>query len=381
MDFKSALNKICQDFNKEILFERRVISILDDYGAFKDAPYYKLFYKTALSSGDLRKLIAINENEREKEMFTFMSLTGFDEQKIDMFISIIYECFYGIQIEHNLENDNTVHKSAANTYSDCKQNVRQSKEISINPLNTTSTVLKIEVYFNSIFEIDYDSFDRQSLILQRIGQIKYNPKINQLILSYEITGSKRFCGNLNLKVFDNHKNLRKIANIGSVNIKDEYSIINEEKFVPIDLNPEEISKLVLTINNCMSNGGAFSHIHKPLVKFQGIVENRISFAKLLDYQILYNTTSGKNEISFYINLRIEKKLHFLHNIQNISALIYDLKGVIRQKCKIIERKGIYDFMYHKEYFFFSISNKIYCETLKIPFEFIGKILFINEEGL
>lgn len=96
MDFKSALNKICNDFNKDIIFERRVISILDDYGAFKDVPYYKLYYKTALSTGNLKNLISQNDNIRDKEIFTFVSITGLDENKTKLFLSNICECYYGI---------------------------------------------------------------------------------------------------------------------------------------------------------------------------------------------------------------------------------------------------------------------------------------------
>lgn len=96
MDFKSALKQICHDFSKEIIFERRVISILDDHGAFKDVPYYKLFYKTILSSGNLMNLISQNNNISGKEIYTFASLTGLDEEKLKSFLSLIFECYHGI---------------------------------------------------------------------------------------------------------------------------------------------------------------------------------------------------------------------------------------------------------------------------------------------
>lgn len=111
MDFKSALNKICQDFNKEIIFERRVISILDDYGAFKDRPYYKLFYKTALSSINLKSLIVETGNERNKGIFTFVSLSGFDKDKVKEFISIICECYPGSKTPENNKTSDSEQES------------------------------------------------------------------------------------------------------------------------------------------------------------------------------------------------------------------------------------------------------------------------------
>lgn len=94
MDFKNALSKICKDFNKEIIFERRVISILDDYGAFKDKPYYKLFYKTVLSSGNITNLISLDRNNRHRELFLFVTRTGLDEHKVTEFLSEIMSCYH-----------------------------------------------------------------------------------------------------------------------------------------------------------------------------------------------------------------------------------------------------------------------------------------------
>lgn len=99
MDFKSALTKVCHDFSKDIIFQRRIISILDDYMAFKDVPYYKLYYRTVLSSGDLIKLISLNDNIRNQEVYIFVSLTGLDEKKVKSFLSDIYECYHGILLE------------------------------------------------------------------------------------------------------------------------------------------------------------------------------------------------------------------------------------------------------------------------------------------
>lgn len=97
MDFKSALTKVCHDFSKEIIFQRRIISILDDYMAFKDVPYYKLFYKTILNIGDMSQLISQNTNERAKALYSFFAVSGLDESKIKAFLDLISECYYGKQ--------------------------------------------------------------------------------------------------------------------------------------------------------------------------------------------------------------------------------------------------------------------------------------------
>lgn len=141
MNFKEALDKICNQFNKEIIFERRVISILDDYGAFKDVPYYKLFYKTILSSSDVKKLVGNNENDRNKELFTFISLTGLDENKVKSFLAIILGCHNGIKTSPHRDRNST---SSSNTkYSD-KREVQQP-EIDYSKITQSNQIRFMEV--------------------------------------------------------------------------------------------------------------------------------------------------------------------------------------------------------------------------------------------
>ncbi len=97
MDFQSALTKVCQNFSKEIIFQRRIISILDNYLAFKEVPYYKLFYKTILNIADMAQLISQNPNERAKAIYTFLAVSGLDASKVKAFLTLISECYYGKQ--------------------------------------------------------------------------------------------------------------------------------------------------------------------------------------------------------------------------------------------------------------------------------------------
>ncbi len=113
MDFKSALTKVCNDFSKDIIFQRRIISILDDYMAFKDVPYYKLFYKTILNIADMAQLISQNPNERDKAIYTFLAVSGLDETKVVVFLTLISECYYGKQspsTESDTSDDNNERK-------------------------------------------------------------------------------------------------------------------------------------------------------------------------------------------------------------------------------------------------------------------------------
>lgn len=135
MDFKSALTKVCQDFSKDIIFQRRIISILDDYKAFKDVPYYKLFYKTILNVGDMAQLISLNPNIRAKAIYAFLAVSGLDENKVKSFISFISECYYGFTSSSTQTppDTNDVSKQVRlNQQSECNKNENEIKESSNN---------------------------------------------------------------------------------------------------------------------------------------------------------------------------------------------------------------------------------------------------------
>lgn len=102
MNFKSALKKACRDFNKEILFDKRIISILDDYGVFKEEPFIKLFYRIALNSSSLRQFISTNRSERDKYMSTFVTINGLDENKAKTFLSTVFDCYHEVGVDKGL---------------------------------------------------------------------------------------------------------------------------------------------------------------------------------------------------------------------------------------------------------------------------------------
>lgn len=90
MDFRIALDKICNDFGIEILFEKRIISILADYGAFKDVPAYKVIYKLFLSELSLKEYINSQGEEHQKLLMKqFIKNTGINEKKAQELKDII----------------------------------------------------------------------------------------------------------------------------------------------------------------------------------------------------------------------------------------------------------------------------------------------------
>ncbi|MDE6335001.1 MAG: hypothetical protein K2L34_00375 [Muribaculaceae bacterium] len=92
MDFRSALSKACNDFGKEIIFEKRIISILADYGAFKNNPAYKVIYKLFLSELSLKDYIDCRDAERQKLLMKqFVENTGINEHKAVQLRAIILD--------------------------------------------------------------------------------------------------------------------------------------------------------------------------------------------------------------------------------------------------------------------------------------------------
>lgn len=77
------------EFGKEIIFDKRVISILDDYQAFKETAYYKVYYRIILENSNLENLISVELNICNHELFILLSRTGLDESKVRKFINIL----------------------------------------------------------------------------------------------------------------------------------------------------------------------------------------------------------------------------------------------------------------------------------------------------
>ena len=142
MVFKSALTKVCHDFSKDIIFERRIISILDDYMAFKDVAYYKLFYNTILNIADMAQLISQNPNERAKAIYTFLAVSGLDESKVKAFLSLISECYHGESLFSIQSNNYTTTNVDTTLYPEVKHRncVRKGPELTDIPHSAKSHI-------------------------------------------------------------------------------------------------------------------------------------------------------------------------------------------------------------------------------------------------
>ncbi len=251
MDFKSALTKVCHDFSKEIIFQRRIISILDDYVAFKDVPYYKLFYKTILNIGDMTQLISQNPNERDKAIYTFLAVSGLDEAKVKSFLTLVSECYYGIAIgpKKNINPSNSSNCKSSDTkiprtpnydYS----NLNQSNQVRFMEVPIGSKYLAFEnalfkrgasLYRNNNKEVtflikDY-LYDRDAHITLYISD---NPKIVYRINIKILTG---------LTVDEYRKNFTsKVLNLYSRKYGDNYvTYPSQETIYEWDLDDSEIS--------------------------------------------------------------------------------------------------------------------------------------------
>lgn len=251
MDFKSALTKVCQDFSKEIIFQRRVISILDDYMAFKEVPYYKLFYKTILNTADMTQLISQNPNERAKAIYTFLHVSGLDESKVKSFLTLVSECYYGIAIKSkkNINPSNSSnHKSSDSQIPrtpnyDCSK-LNQSNQVRFMEVPIGSKYLAFEnalfkrgasLYRNNNREVtflikDY-LYDRDAHIILYISD---NPKIVYRINIEILTG---------LTVDEYRKNFTsKVLNLYRRKYGDNYvTYRSQETIYEWDLNDSEIS--------------------------------------------------------------------------------------------------------------------------------------------
>ncbi len=134
MDFRIALEKICNEFGKEILLEKRIISILADYGAFKDVPAYKVIYKLFLSELSLKEYINSRGGERQKLLMKqFVDNTGINEQKAleltDIILSVLSKGIKSPKANKGIPNSTNRQQETAIEYSDDKNLPQCSKSV------------------------------------------------------------------------------------------------------------------------------------------------------------------------------------------------------------------------------------------------------------
>lgn len=403
MTFSEAWEKIKKLQGADAFAASQVYSILCDFGVFKASPKLQIIAKIALQNGlwDIVKSPSFSLIEIEK-LRNKLNFYGFSDKYIQLLLS---ECgfHYGSNEEYHTSSNN----GGDNTIPQRKDNGQsEAAKAKGNHLTSSSSISDIENYLNSVLEIDFDSFKRHDLTLQRIERVKWAAhhsdykKFSGPIFSYEIVGEKQFEGALTLHLYDLNGFLRSIEYINDIKSSDIYSIINESKLISIRLSPKEISRIVLRVElgSFLSDwGNAFYKELGPIIRFNGFVENKIKWAILKDCQILYAPNRKTNNISFFLKLLCTKKSLSGYGIRRIHAVLFDKYGKMRQKIEVV---NLFDFyrntqMVGEVYNWFSIAGSAYKLSLhknekielpdrdssiylKMPFEEIGKVIFIEE---
>lgn len=96
MDFKEALINTINRFGREIVFDRRFLSILADYGAFKNNPAYKFILKEALVDQiSYRKILESTGNERARYISQLSLRKGFDNSIVNTLFDVIFKQIHG----------------------------------------------------------------------------------------------------------------------------------------------------------------------------------------------------------------------------------------------------------------------------------------------
>lgn len=371
--------------NANRLLPKQVYSIISDYGVFKEMSRIQIITKIALQNGlwDILKSATLSTSEIE-HLRNKLQFYGFSEEIIQL---LFVECniAYGSYKDYNTE------------HYDQNQILTQNAGISIsqssnyNPPTRTSSYSDIEIYLNSIFEIDQMSFQRHGLTLQRINPIKwekgaglYRDKFG-VCLSFEIIGITEFGGSAEVEVYDLNGFLRSIQYLSSVYIQGKYSVINESKIVDLGIPPQNISKMILHIGvDGVHLGNAFYRETKSILRYDGCIQNETETFDIFYTQILYAEGLKKGNVSVFFRYKIKKdkkKCRWVGET-NLYIVLFDKSGSLRQRISLFDSMEYYNIANkndNQEHCSFS-NYPVYSDgpSLKMPFNEIGKIIFIEE---
>lgn len=108
MTLKEAIEKAISTFGSSIIYERRVLSIIDDLGGFRCFPAAKIVLRELINSGLLRQY-AIDNNvaNRKRIVQKLVSNYGFSQENIEKVLtSIFYENSHDVE-SHNNHDEST----------------------------------------------------------------------------------------------------------------------------------------------------------------------------------------------------------------------------------------------------------------------------------
>ena len=388
MTLLDAWTEIKRMEKANLLSPKQVYAIVSDYGVFKANPRLQIIAKIALQNGlwDIVKAPTIIFSEIEI-LRKKLDYYGFSDEYIQM---LFIEC--GFKLKSYDEDNNPVNIQFKDRI------ILQGKASSIpqtsnfNPLTSSSSNSDVERYLNSIFEIDKTSFQKYGLTLQRIHPIEWKKGAGYhhdkfgAYFSFEIIGNTNFQGDVELEVYDLNGFLRNINYLKSIYINGKYSIVNENIIKDLCLPVHNISKIILHIGvDGLHRGQAFYGETKSILRYEGVIENETDNFEILHSQILYATNKREDNLSVFFRYKfknLKNKSQWFGRTM-LSIVLFDINGQIRQKISLTDYRtfnliNIRDA--EEEHCMFSFSEGPFDTrpSLKMPFDEIGKIVFIEE---
>lgn len=106
--FEIALEKVIKQFGKNILKEKIVVNLLDDYNAYSEATAFKFILKTIIGEGFMEKLLAIGKWDLncDKLIDHFVAMTGIQKDYVDYIFRCIGFNLNWISNEPSTDNKN-----------------------------------------------------------------------------------------------------------------------------------------------------------------------------------------------------------------------------------------------------------------------------------
>lgn len=286
MKFQEAIISVINDFGKDVLTDKSLMNILNDYNAFEDDKSYKFILSYLISEKYIGRICDISnwEVEAKQHIYIITENTGFDVNKVTQLFNYIgyavglidkSEYIDFIQLENRTNNsfdDNVIHNKSIESnqyaYDDSINRFIVSPDITTIKTGAFRECanLKVICISNSVRDINELVFEGCNLD-RIIFTGNHPPKIN----------SSMFGTN---KYNDNYGSVKEVI----VPIGSEISYIQTFERIPlknlrINLVPVKMNELLSYANETNKN---YNPVFKKVVRIEhtnGIV-NRESFAKV-----------------------------------------------------------------------------------------------------
>ena len=188
MDFSQALNEVKNNFGTSALKQKNIIYILSDYGAFKEKPFYKAFYKLILEDPSAYSVFEItNSNELEKYIHYFITKYGIDKTQFKEFILSIITFIKDINDEKETENNDSLKsKEFSNNFHLHFENLNNSIKFLNIPLGETYKKFNDVLSSKCNWRIGYFTYILDTFLFEEKAKISLF-KFDSLEYIYKIT--------------------------------------------------------------------------------------------------------------------------------------------------------------------------------------------------